>query len=149
MRVKSLGTIFKDVYGVRIALGGATLLSKSRGADIRPCEKPWITTYATFIRRYKLHELLPRAVIRRRTCHGAERIFSGVTERTGADIRLRGKSRISTEQISAATNVTNYCGPGTCPSHGFFHVPIYPTPSSKPHKPRHFPTVHRSNYVLK
>ena len=51
----------------------------------------------------------------------------------GADIRLRGKPRIAAERISAATNVTDYCGADI--RHTFFsHGPVYRPPSSKPRK---------------
>ena len=85
------------------------------------------------------------ADIRPWICHGAERIFSSVSEWSGADIRLRGKSRIVTERISAAANVTDDCGANIRGAF-FFHGAIYLNPSSKRTKPRHLPTVHRSHY---
>ena len=41
---------------------------------------------------------------------GVADFFERVKERSGADIRLRGMSRIFTERIYADTNVTDYCG---------------------------------------
>ena len=75
-----------------------------------------------------------------------------VTERSGffrmcvgADIHLRGKSRIFMERISAATNVTDSDIRRTFFSTERF-ISLRRTNRTKP---RHFPTVHRSNYPLK
>ena len=66
----------------------------------------------------------------------------------GADIRLRGKSRIFTERIFAATNVTNYSG-ADIRRMLFFTKRFISLHRANRTKPRHFPTAHCSNYPLK
>ena len=67
---------------------------------------------------------------------------------SGADARLRGKSRISTEQISAALNVTDCCEADIRSTVFFTQRFISPRPANRT-EPRLFPTVHRGNYPLK
>ena len=103
---------------------------KSRGTNIRLWEKSRSTT-----ERISALE------------HVTERsgFFECVTEQSGADIRLRGKSRIFTLRISTATNVTKYCGADIRRTVLFTERFISLRRANRV-KPRHFPRVHRSNY---
>ena len=71
--------------------------------------------------------------------------FECVTEWSGAGIRLRGKSRIVTERISAATNVTDCCGADI--RRTFFCTGRFISiRRANRTKSRRFPTVHLSHY---
>ena len=139
--------IIRDVYGVRTAPRSSFSFLKISRSGYPPVRKV-TDDYGADIRLHKFHGLVRSGYPALNMSRSGADFFECVTERSGADIRLRGKSRIFTQRISAATNVTDYCGADIRRT-VFFTERFISLRRANRTKPRHFPTVHRSNYPVK
>ena len=114
-------------------------------------EKVTDNNHVADIRRYKFHGVVMRSgfppliYVTERTgffecvADRSGPVFSSVTDRSGADIRLLGKSRIITERISAALQKSRVIAERMSVARFLVHRAVYLTPSSKSYKTAAFP----------
>ena len=142
---KSYLQVARDVHGVGTAPRIGFFIFKISRSGYAPVGK--VTDhYGADIRYYKFHGLVRSGYpfLNMSRC-GAD--FAGVL-RSGTDIRLRGKSWIVMERISAATNITDSCGADIRRTF-FFTERFISLCGANRSKPRRFPTVHCSKSPLK